>query len=114
VCTKNYQNRLICVKVIVYNISVVFFRHSVLHGCIHELNRISNCAVSVDLESLNDLQDRCNCEVFLMRFIDDLCNIRQDAVAELLKSLRTCASDAVSGKLIAKVKRNDKYNTAKK
>jgi len=86
-----------------------FYRHSVLH----ELNRISNCAVSVDLESLNDLQDRSNCEVFLMRFIDDLCNIRQDAVAELLKSLRTCASDAVSGKLIAKVKRNDKHNTAK-
>jgi len=91
-----------------------FYRHSVLHGCIRELKRISNCAVSVDLESLNDLQDRSNCEVFLMRFIDDLCNIRQDAVAELLKSLRTCASDAVSGKLIAKVKRNDKHNTAKK
>ena len=29
ICAKNYQNRLMCIKVIVCNISVVF-RHSVL------------------------------------------------------------------------------------
>ena len=30
ISVKNYQNRLICVEVIVCNISVVFLRHSVL------------------------------------------------------------------------------------
>ena len=29
ICAKNYQNRLMCVEVIVCNMSVVFLRHSV-------------------------------------------------------------------------------------
>ena len=32
ICAKNYQNRLMCVEVIVCNISVVFLRHSVYYS----------------------------------------------------------------------------------
>ena len=33
ISAKNYQNRLMCVEVIVCNISVVFLRHSIYNVC---------------------------------------------------------------------------------
>jgi len=41
ICAKNYQNRLMCVEVIVCNVSVVFFRQCTWLSSQEKINRLS-------------------------------------------------------------------------
>jgi len=47
ISAKNNQNHMMCVEVIVFNVSVVFFRHSVVFSVLHiGLIRLQRCQCS--------------------------------------------------------------------